>query len=84
MHHHDLKLQFLKFRKKRRTAMCPTVMLDICCDLFATITCSLQLVRIEWIRKQQFSKNVVSSKTTVFECAQKSLIFDIGKHFDIN
>jgi len=47
-----------------------------------------------------FSKNAVSSKTTVFECfrtygsdsaqesgdswhAQKSLIFDIGRHFDI-
>ena len=28
-------------------------------------------------------KNVVSSKTTVFECAQKSKIFDIGRHFDI-
>ena len=28
-------------------------------------------------------KDEVSSKTTVFECAQKSNIFDIGKHFDI-
>ncbi len=28
-------------------------------------------------------KDVVSSKTNVFECAQKSEIFDIGRHFDI-
>jgi len=29
---------------------------------------SIRSVRIEWIRKLMFSKNAVSSKTTVFEC----------------
>ena len=31
-------------------------------------------------RADHILKNVVSSKTKVFECARKSLIFDIGRH----
>ena len=53
--------------------MCPTVMLDICCDLFATITCSLQLVEWElnglenWdFLKSWFEKVLDSSKTYLF------------------
>src|SRR3989344_2562795 len=91
MHHHDLKVMVRKgarFLDVKKTYV--FWMIDMLCMIdtrnfflkrnFCTEVCLLEQTScaqsVDYILK-----NVVSSKTTVFECAQKSLIFDIGRHY---